>query len=136
MADVVQTPADVHWVSGPKPVTKIAGATLTAGMPVYRNTSTNEYEPADADTDAASEVEGVAATDGADGREFLMFLPGTVIDWGATLTAGTLYTLSTTAGAIAPDTDLGTGDYPVLMAIGAGSTDAEIIAKKGDAVHA
>lgn len=136
MVDISQTPANVKWVSGTRPEIVKAGATVAAGQPVYRNTSTGEYELADADTDAASEFAGVAITDGVDGREMLMAPPGAVINWGATLPAGTIVTLSTTAGGICPEADLATGDYVVVLAIGAGTANAEIIGKKGDAVHA
>lgn len=136
MADLSQTPANVTWVSGNRPFVGKAGATIAAGVPVYLNTSTLEYEAADADTDAASEFAGVSITGGVDGRDMLIAPPGAVINWGATLTAGTIYVVSTTAGAVAPWADLSTGDYVVVLAIGAGTAIAEIIGKKGTAVHA
>lgn len=136
MTDISQTPANVTWVSGTRPVVGKAGATIAAGQAVYLNTSTNEYELTDADTDAASNFAGISITGGVDGRDMLIAPPGAVINWGATLTAGTIYTLSTTAGGICPDEDLATGDYVVVLAIGAGTANAEIIGKKGTAVHA
>lgn len=136
MVDISQTPANVTWVSGTRPTVVKAGATIAAGQPVYLNTTTLEHELCDADTDAASNFAGVSLTGGVDGRDMLIAPPGAVINWGATLTAGTLYTLSTTAGGICPDVDLATGDYVNVLAIGAGTANAEIIGKKGAAVHA
>jgi len=136
MADISQTPANVTWVSGTRPQVVKAGATIAAGQPVYLNTSTLEHELTDADTDAASNFAGISLTGGVDGRDMLIAPPGAVINWGATLTAGTIYVVSTTAGGIAPDTDLLAGDYVVVLAIGAGTANAEIIGKKGAAVHA
>lgn len=134
--DVSQTPANVTWVSGNRPIVVKAGATILAGQPVFLNTTTLEHELADADTDAASNFAGISLTGGVDGRDMLIAPPGAVINWGATLTAGTIYVVSTTAGAVAPWADLATGDYVVVLAIGAGTANAEIIGKKGAAVHA
>ena len=135
MADITVTAGNVKWVSGARPVVVKAGASITRGQPVYLNTATGEHELADADTDAASIVAGVALSDGYDGADMLIAPPGAVINWGATLTAGTIYVLSTTAGSVAPWADLATGDYVVVLAIGAGTANAEIIVKKGAAVH-
>lgn len=136
MADLSQTAANVKWVSGVRPSIVKAGATIARGTPVYLNTATLEHEAADADTDAASEFAGVAITDGTDGSDMLIAPPGAVINWGATLTAGTIYVVSTTAGGVCPEADLATGDYVVILAIGAGTANAEIIGAKGAAVHA
>lgn len=136
MADITVTASQVKWVSGVRPVIVKAGAAITRGQAVYLNTTTLEYELADADTAAASEFAGIALTDGQDGSDMLIAPPGAVIDWGATLVAGTIYVVSTTAGGVAPDVDLAAGDYVVVLAIGAGTRQAEIIGKKGAAVHA
>lgn len=136
MADISVTAANVTWVSGARPRVVKGGATITPGQAVYLNTSTNEYELADADTDAASEFAGIAISNGENARDMIIAPPGAVINFGATLAAGTIYTVSATAGGICPDTDLTTGDYVVVVAIGAGTANAEIIGKKGAAVHA
>jgi len=135
MTDIVVTPANVKWVSGARPQIVKAGETIARGKAVYQNTTTLEHELADADTDAASEFAGIALSDGYDGADMLIAPPGATINWGATLTAGTLYVLSTTAGGVAPDTDLVAGDYVVVLAIGAGTANAELIGIKGAAVH-
>lgn len=134
--DVSQTATSVKWVSGTRPRVVPAGATIAAGNAVYLNTSTLKYELADADVDATSEFAGIALSDGVNGRDMLIAPPGAVINWGATLTAGTIYVLSTTAGGVAPWADLGAGDYVVVLCIGAGTANAEVIGKKGAAVHA
>ncbi|MBZ0294508.1 MAG: hypothetical protein K8L99_18230 [Anaerolineae bacterium] len=137
MVDISQTPANVNWVSGVRPRVVKAGEAIDRGESVYLNTTTLEHELAQADADGTSEFAGVALTDGEDGSDMLIAPPGAVIDWGATLTAGTIYVLSAaTAGALAPEADLGTGEYVVVLCIGAGTANAEIIGKKGAAVHA
>lgn len=136
MADISVTAANVTWVSGTRPRVVKAGATITPGQAVYLNTATGEHELADADTDAASEFAGIAISDGANARDMIIAPPGAVINWGATLVAGTIYTLSTTAGGVGVEADLATGDYVVVLAIGAGTANARIIGAKGAAVHA
>jgi len=136
MADITVTATNVKWISGTRPQVVKGGAAITAGQSVYLNTSTLEHELADADTDATSVFAGIALTGGQDGADMLIAPPGAVIDFGATLTAGTIYVLSTTAGGVAPEADLASGDYVVVLAIGAGTRQAEIIGKRGAAVHA
>ncbi len=136
MADITVTVANVAWVSGKRPFVGKAGATVARGKAAYLNLTTLKYELADADTDAESVCAGIFLSDGYNGADVLIAPPGAVINWGATLTAGTIYVLSTTAGGVAPWADISTGDYTVVLAIGAGTANAEIIGKKGAAVHA
>lgn len=136
MADITVTVGNVKWVSGTRPIVAKAGATVTRGQAAYLNTTTGEHELADADNDATSVFAGMFLTDGYDGSDVLIAPPGAVINWGATLTAGTIYVLSTTTGGVAPWADLVAGDYVVVLAIGAGTANAEIIGKRGAAVHA
>lgn len=136
MTNVSQTANSVKWVSGNRPFVGKAGANIAAGNQLYLNTTTMKYGLAAAGADATSIYAGVALSDGVDGRDMLIAPPGAVINWGATLTAGTIYVLSATAGAVAPWADLTTGQYVVVAAIGAGTANAEIIGKRGDVVHA
>lgn len=136
MADVALTAANVKWVSGVPLQDAVFGETVTEGMPVYRLSSDNEHYKCDADNDASSEFAGIAMTNGVDGRVGKIAPPGAVINVGATLAAGTIYAISTTAGGVAPETDLGAGDYITVLYIGNGGTNHEVIGKKGTAVHA
>lgn len=136
MADASQTPANVTWVSGVRPTVVKAGATVAAGQPVYRDTSDNEYKLGDADTDAASEIEGLSLSGGVDGRDMLLALPGSRINVGFTATAGTIYVLSTTAGGIAPWADLAQGDFVCILFIGEGTAFATLLCEKGPVAHA
>lgn len=136
MADISVTAANVAWVSGVPHQTVIAGETITPGQAVYRLSSDNEHYKTDADVDASSEFAGIALTSGYNGQPMVIAPPGAVINVGATLTAGTVYALSTTAGGIAPETDLLAGDYITVVYIGNGGTNHEVIGKKGTAVHA
>lgn len=130
MADLVITAANVVWNSGVRPLAVKGGATIARGKTLYQNTTTLKHLLADADTDAESEFTGIAITDGTDGSDMLIAPPGANINVGATTTAGTIYVLSTTPGGIAPWADLGTGDYVVVLFIGTGTANVDIIGKK------
>lgn len=136
MADLTITAASVKWVGGVRPQVVQAGAAITRGQAVYLDPTTNQHKLADADTDATSAVSGIALTDGQAGSDMLIAPPGAVVSFGASLTAGTIYCLSTTPGGVAPWADLAAGDYVVVLAIGAGTANAELIAARGAAVHA
>lgn len=136
MTDISVTATQVTWVSGVRPFVGQGGGSGTPGQPVYLDTTTNTYKLADADTDAESVVAGVLLDNMVSGRPCIIAPPNAVINWGATLTAGTIYTLAVTAGGVCPWADLGTGDYVNVLAIGAGTAIAEVIGKRGTAVHA
>lgn len=136
MTDISVTAGNVTWVSGTRWMLGIAGATITPGQSIYLDTATNTYKLADANAAASAVVAGIALDSAVSGRPFLFAPPGAVINWGATLTAGTIYELSETAGGVAPSADIGTGVYVNVLCIGAGTGNAEVIAKLGGAVHA
>jgi hypothetical protein len=128
VADLSQTAANVNLVSGPTG-SGTAGGTITAGMPVYKDTTdSNHLKAADADAAASAVLAGVALHGAADGQPLTYAKPGATIDWGATLTKATLYVVSTTAGGVAPAADLGSGDYITGLCIGNGTAEAPILA--------
>lgn len=136
MTDISVTASNVTWVSGVRPQQGKAGVAITEGQAVYLDTTTNTYKLADANSATASVVAGVALTNAIAGRDFLFAPPGAKINVGATLTAGTKYQLSETAGGICPAADIGTGVYVNVIYIGAGTANATVIAALGDAVSA
>jgi len=113
-----------------------AGETITEGMPVYLNTSDNRYYKCDADVEASSIIAGVALSNAVAGRPMVIAPPGAVINVGATLTAGTIYGCSLTAGGVAPETDMGSGDWVTVLYIGNGTAVHKVIGEKGTAAHA
>lgn len=110
MADVVFTAANVLW-SGAKD-RGVAGATITQGMPLYRDaTDGNKLKPADADVQASADVVGFALSAGSNGQEIVYGYGDGDLTLGGGLTAGTEYFLSTNGGGIAPRADLAVGDF-------------------------
>lgn len=107
MANLSQTPGSVAPGSNAAiDRTKTAGATLTAGMPVYIDAADGLAKIADNNVSAAlAAVYGIALNGASLGQPVTIQTSGD-INLGATLAIGEIYALSATAGAIAPDLDV------------------------------
>lgn len=121
MTDLSITAANV--AAGANATTRhgTAGATITAGQVVYLDqTTTGEWLLADSDGASAAvrggELVGIALNGASDGQPLKVQTDGD-ITIGATLTAGTTYYLSATAGGIAPLADITGGPYFVIVGI-------------------
>ncbi len=105
---------------------KQVGEAVAIGDVVYLSSTDSKYYEADAST--ASEAEAthlVLSAADADGYAVMMKLNTSAdlqVDLGATLTVGTTYVVSATAGKIAPESDLTTSDY--ITHLGVASTTA------------
>lgn len=121
MTDLSVTAANVAQGTGAQTESGVAGATITAGQPVYLDTTTQRYKLSDADsaTVAARSVRGISLNGGSDGQPLTIqkMVLNTEINIGATLVANTAYYLSSNAGGICPLADVGTGEYMVLIGI-------------------
>ncbi len=128
MADLSITAANVVRGSSSQTEAGDAGATITAGQVVYRDSSDGKYKLADSDsaTAAVRSPRGVALNGASDGQPLTILKSGDVTI-GATLTPGVSYYLSDTPGGIAPYADLATGDYPVIIGI---AKSASVLAVK------
>lgn len=121
MAELAQTAANVLKVDGAwHPEIGRAGATITAGMPVYKDSSDNDdYKPSRANAVATALCDGIAMCSASDGQPLIVQkLTGSLITLGATLAVGETYVVSdATQGKIMPLADLGSGDYPVVLGV-------------------
>jgi hypothetical protein len=117
MADLSVTAANCLPGAGAVIEEGLAGATITAGQAVYRDTD-GSYKLADADGASATirTARGIALN-GASAGQPLKIQKAGEITLGATLTAGTTYYLSNTAGGICPLADVGTGEYYHIIGI-------------------
>lgn len=96
-----------------------AGAELTAGTFVYLDSS-NIWQKVDADSATGTESTrrfGVCLNHAYTGQRVSVDIKDDDLTVGATLVTGTTYVGSTTAGALAPSSDLASGDYPVVAFI-------------------
>ena len=126
MADISVTAANVKKGSGATTITGTAGETITAGQVLYLDTADNEYKKADADASASAVAAGIALCGAADGQPIIIQTGGN-INIGGTVTVGEIYVVSATAGGVAPEGDLTTGNYVTVLGIG--TTTANIALK-------
>ena len=121
MADLTITAANVAASANAKLERRYNfGATVTQGQLVYLD-SNFRWLLADADAAATgngvSDIRGIAVNAGSLGQPATVALQDPDFTVGATLTVGTSYYSSGTAGGICPASDLGSGDYPVFVGV-------------------
>lgn len=123
MSDLSITAASVVAGSNSNTVTGTLGATVTAGQVVYKDDSDGYWKLADNNsaTAAVRVPQGIALNGGASGQPVRVLVSGD-ITIGATMTAGTEYWLSDTAGGICPRADLASGEYPSLIGVATSTT--------------
>jgi hypothetical protein len=118
MSALTITAASVVPQSGASFADHIAGETITAGMPVYIDTTTGKAMKADANASAlAATVRGIATHGASNGQPLRVQTDGDIA-MGATLTANTVYIAGAgTAGDVNPIADITTGWYGCLLGI-------------------
>jgi len=119
MADIAVTAGNVVRTSGHvEDVTW--GEAITQGQCVYRLSTDGEWYKAQCDDSAAASGYGtgcgIALTAGSNGQPGKVQRNG-VINMGATLTVGTIYVVSATAGGVAPSTDLVGTNYCTVLGV-------------------
>lgn len=123
--------ADLSGITAARPtsntVTRVVqyGGTVSAGQPVAK--SSGKYVAADANASSTlATAEGIALTPGvADGYGVVAFNGGIILV-GATMTVGTTYLASRTAGGIMPDADRTTGDYVTILGTASTTTQLDL----------
>ncbi len=125
MADYSITAANFQTSAYAEKDSGIAGATITAGQPVYKDASdSNKLKLADANLSlASSKVVGLACHGAAAGQPLVFVKKDSRLVPGFTLTAGDIAILSASAGAIAPVADLASGMYPVVLGVANSTTE-------------
>jgi len=127
MADISITAANVLMSSAGKKKTGIAAATTTAGQLVYLDTTTNQLTLADGDALASAVVAGVALHGALAGQPLSYCYYDPAFALGGTVAVGIPYFASLTAGGIAPEADLLTGDYTTYIGLGASTTTIKLV---------
>lgn len=118
MADITITAANVVPGSNAVLETGFAGEALTAGKTVYKSSTTKKWMLADSNsaTAEAKTARGIALTGSAANQPVVVHKQGD-LTIGATLTLGSAYYLSDTAGGICPVADVGSGENVCLLGI-------------------
>ncbi len=118
MADITITAANVVAGSSARITHGTAGAAVTAGQVVYKDSADGKFKLADCDSATAAVRSPVGITlNGAANNQPMAIVNSGPVTIGATLTPGATYYLSQNPGGIAPFADLSTGDYPVIIGI-------------------
>lgn len=135
MSDLVITPANVKASDKAHKITGVYGATITQGMVVYSDTSdSSKLKASDANASAAtSKAVGIALTAGANGQPAIICYEDPEFTPGATLTVGTSYYLSSNPGMLCPNSDLGSGMYPVFVLVAYSTTQGYLKLIRGNA---
>ena len=126
MADLTITKANVIPGANATIKTGTAGGTVTTGQTIYEDTTDgNSLKACDADVLASAACKGIAVADALDGQP-LPYVSAGDLAFGAILTAGQIYVVSTTAGGIAPYADLASGDYVTILGVASSTSNLAI----------
>lgn len=107
--------------------TGTAGASITAGQVVYKDSSDGLLKLADSNsaTAAVRGAYGIALHAASTGQPLAVARRGPVT-FNAVLTAGTTYCSSTTAGGICPQADITTGGEVVILGQALSTTSLDL----------
>ena len=100
---------------------EVAGATVTAGQAVYKDSTTGKCVLSDANGTGTRSVLGLTLNGASDGQP-LAIVKGGDVTLNAVLTAGVPYFLSGTAGGICPEADVATGMQKIQIGIAKSTT--------------
>lgn len=107
----------------------VAGAAVTPGQTIYKDTSVNRWLPAQNDVSViAAGSSGIAiALNGAsgDGQPLKIMYSGN-INVGATLVVGESYYVGTNAGGICPVADIGSTDWVTFLGIATSTSNLRL----------
>jgi hypothetical protein len=117
MADLSVTAGNVRKGDDAYPLKGTAGATITAGMPVYLDAVTGKLKPCIKTGLAESSAIGIALHGASDGQPLQYVAEDAEFTVGATLTVGTIYTVGAAAGGIAPTGDLAATNYVTVLGV-------------------
>jgi len=115
-----------------------AGATVTRGQPVYKDTAdSDEYKPAINTASASAAAEGIALNDADDGQPLKITTAGDTITIGATVDpeAGS-YVVASTAGKIELVTDLASTEYITYIGEATSTTQIKLTFNATGVQHA
>ncbi len=123
MANISQTAANVAVGASTTPTRVVQyGEAVTQGMPLYFASDGKWYQADANDTAAKAAVGAIAVSPGAINGYGIVALPSStpgrsLVNLGATLAVGTAYAVSATKGAIAPLSDIGSGEFVTVLGV-------------------
>ena len=133
MADVTVVDTAVSPTANTVQEVLTAGDTITAGQPVYKDlAAAGVVKRADADTAVTAVCYGIALCNASSLQPIVVARSGDIDFNNAGVGAGPFavgetYVVSTLTGRIAPESDLGSGDFVTILGVAAA---ADILALK------
>lgn len=129
MADLTITTTNMIPGSGAVYEHLVAGAAITIGQLVYKNATDDKAYLAQNDgTAAEATIRGIAVSTAAAANQIVTIQTGGTLAFGAILTEGEIYGLSSTAGGIAPEADSATSnDY--ISIVGVATSTSNLLIK-------
>lgn len=120
MADITVTAANVRRGADYQQTTGVAGEAITAGQVVALDTSDSKVYLADANsgTSQRKKISGVAIQNAPAVDQPITYQTAGYVNPGGTVTVGTIYCMSATAGGIAPHGDLASGHTVSILGVG------------------
>jgi hypothetical protein len=116
MADLTITAANVKSSSTAQIQNVQYGEAVDQGEAVYLKSADSKYWLADASAEATAAATGIALTPNVANGYGVICTSGSM-DLGATLSVGAVYVVSATAGKIAPEADIGSGEYVTVLGV-------------------
>lgn len=131
MADLSITAANVLKGTNSQVAQGTAGATITAGQPLYADsTDSFKLKLAIATSAAASKVVGISLHAALD-EQPIQYLVSGQYTVGATVVVGLIYALSATSGQICPNADLASTNFPSVLGIAISATVMDVLIHNG-----
>lgn len=130
MADLSITATSVvtSGTSGNSFLDCTAGATITAGVPCYLDsTDSDKAKPCISSSLAASAIRGVALHAATSGQPLRLQVSGNMVI-GATVAKNTIYNISANAGGVTSDA-IGSGAYGGIVGFGISTTVITLICR-------
>ena len=104
----------------------IAGASITRGQTLYKDSSDSDKLKAAITTTAATAAcVGIALNQASSGQP-LAYCRAGAINPGGTVAVGTVYIVSLNAGGIAPITDVLTGQFVTVIGVGTATNTIDV----------
>lgn len=117
----------------------IAGETITAGQPVYKNSAdSNRLYRSSALVLAQAQVVGIALHGASAGQPLAYATGGDINLGGSTMVLGTVYVVSgANVGGIAPSADLdaGTTWYATVLGVSSSATNLKLALRQSNTVN-
>lgn len=137
MADLTITAANVLKGTNAQTAFGTAGATITAGQPLYADsTDSFKLKPAIGTSAAASKCVGISLHAALD-EQPVHYLVSGQYTVGATVVLGQTYVVSASAaGGIAPISDLSSTNYPSILGIAVTTAIIDVVIHNGQVAKA